>query len=69
MLIVGHREVRNLLDGHDKEVLELVADAYRLHDEGRTALPTRSSCVSPRKTATASSDCRRTWAATMRWPG
>ncbi|TWG06828.1 ornithine cyclodeaminase [Streptomyces brevispora] len=39
MLIVGHREVRNLLDGHDKEVLELVADAYRLHDEGRTALP------------------------------
>ncbi|MFJ2744330.1 2,3-diaminopropionate biosynthesis protein SbnB [Streptomyces sp. NPDC087440] len=39
MLIVGHREVRALLDGHEKEVLELVADAYRLHDEGRTALP------------------------------
>ncbi|MEU1090869.1 2,3-diaminopropionate biosynthesis protein SbnB [Streptomyces sp. NPDC005892] len=39
MLIVGHDDVRTLLDGREKEVLELVADAYRLHDEGRTSLP------------------------------
>ncbi|WP_328718516.1 2,3-diaminopropionate biosynthesis protein SbnB [Streptomyces sp. NBC_00247] len=39
MLIVGHHEVTTLLDGHEKEVLELVAEAYRLHDEGRTSLP------------------------------
>ncbi|GAA3375575.1 2,3-diaminopropionate biosynthesis protein SbnB [Streptomyces sannanensis] len=39
MLIVGHSEVRALLDGKEREILELIADAYRLHDEGRTALP------------------------------
>ncbi|KUL55245.1 2,3-diaminopropionate biosynthesis protein SbnB [Streptomyces sp. NRRL F-4489] len=39
MLIIRHAEVRDLLHGQEKRVLSLVADAYRLHDEGRTALP------------------------------
>ncbi|MDH6626465.1 2,3-diaminopropionate biosynthesis protein SbnB [Streptomyces sp. LBL] len=39
MLIIGHGEVRGVLDGKEQEILALVADAYRLHDEGRTALP------------------------------
>lgn len=39
MLIIRHREVAGLLDGHEKEVIDLVADAYQRHDEGRTSLP------------------------------
>ncbi|MFJ7156723.1 2,3-diaminopropionate biosynthesis protein SbnB [Streptomyces sp. NPDC101118] len=39
MLIIGHREVRDILKGKEPEILDLVADAYRLHDEGRTSLP------------------------------
>ncbi|MEV7156320.1 2,3-diaminopropionate biosynthesis protein SbnB [Streptomyces misionensis] len=39
MLIIGHREVRDILKGKEPEILSLVADAYRLHDEGRSALP------------------------------
>ncbi|MCK7624203.1 2,3-diaminopropionate biosynthesis protein SbnB [Streptomyces sp. RS10V-4] len=39
MLIIRHDEVRELLRGQEQRVLSLVADAYRLHDEGRTALP------------------------------
>ncbi|MCX5375336.1 2,3-diaminopropionate biosynthesis protein SbnB [Streptomyces sp. NBC_00091] len=39
MLIIGHREVRDILKGREREIISLVADAYRLHDEGRSALP------------------------------
>lgn len=39
MLIIRHREVAGLLNGHEKEVIDLVADAYQRHDEGRTSLP------------------------------
>ena len=39
MLIIRHQEVADLLAGREKEVLDLVADAYRRHDEGRTSLP------------------------------
>ncbi|MEU3528572.1 2,3-diaminopropionate biosynthesis protein SbnB [Streptomyces sp. NPDC038707] len=39
MLIIRHREVAGLLDGREKEVIDLVADAYQRHDEGRTSLP------------------------------
>ncbi|MEH0627339.1 MULTISPECIES: 2,3-diaminopropionate biosynthesis protein SbnB [Streptomyces] len=39
MLIIGHREVRDILKGKEPEILSLIADAYRLHDRGRSALP------------------------------
>jgi ornithine cyclodeaminase len=39
MLIIGHQTVAGLLEGREKEVVDLVADAYRRHDEGRTSLP------------------------------
>ena len=39
MLIIRHQEVADLLAGREKEVLDLVADAYRRHDEGRSSLP------------------------------
>jgi 2,3-diaminopropionate biosynthesis protein SbnB len=39
MLIIRHGEVAGLLEGHEKEIIDLVADAYRRHDEGRTSLP------------------------------
>ncbi|WP_101380456.1 MULTISPECIES: 2,3-diaminopropionate biosynthesis protein SbnB [Kitasatospora] len=39
MLIVGHNEVRALLQGREQDILERIAEAYRLHDEGRSALP------------------------------
>ncbi|PBC65388.1 2,3-diaminopropionate biosynthesis protein SbnB [Streptomyces sp. Tue6028] len=39
MLIIGHQTVAGLLEGREKEVVDLVAEAYRRHDEGRTSLP------------------------------
>ncbi|WP_406369786.1 2,3-diaminopropionate biosynthesis protein SbnB [Streptomyces sp. NBC_00647] len=39
MLIIGHQTVAGLLQDREKEVMDLVADAYRRHDEGRTSLP------------------------------
>ncbi|GGX92353.1 2,3-diaminopropionate biosynthesis protein SbnB [Streptomyces minutiscleroticus] len=39
MLILGAREVRQVLDGAEAEVLAAVRRAYLLHDRGRTALP------------------------------
>ncbi|MFD4545144.1 2,3-diaminopropionate biosynthesis protein SbnB [Streptomyces sp. NPDC058466] len=39
MLIIGHQTVAGLLEGREGEVIDLVADAYRRHDEGRTSLP------------------------------
>ncbi|MFK0295375.1 2,3-diaminopropionate biosynthesis protein SbnB [Streptomyces sp. NPDC090442] len=39
MLIIRHAEVADLLRGREQRVLSLVGETYRLHDEGRTALP------------------------------
>ncbi|GAA4707704.1 2,3-diaminopropionate biosynthesis protein SbnB [Phytohabitans rumicis] len=39
MLIIGHETVRGLLAGRERELIGLVADAYRRHDEGLSALP------------------------------
>lgn len=39
MLIIGHRVVRELLADQEKHLLDLIADTYRLHDKGRTAVP------------------------------
>ncbi|MGW6913950.1 2,3-diaminopropionate biosynthesis protein SbnB [Kitasatospora sp. NPDC054939] len=39
MLIIGHDEVRDILAGREKEVIEAVRTAYARHDEGRTAVP------------------------------
>ncbi|WKD32123.1 2,3-diaminopropionate biosynthesis protein SbnB [Streptomyces xanthophaeus] len=39
MLIIRHSEVRQILDGHELELVELISDAYARHDEGLTALP------------------------------
>ncbi|MEW1657073.1 2,3-diaminopropionate biosynthesis protein SbnB [Streptomyces sp. NPDC093707] len=39
MLIIRHDEVRDALRGQERQVLALVDETYRLHDEGRTALP------------------------------
>ncbi|MFB6520119.1 2,3-diaminopropionate biosynthesis protein SbnB [Streptomyces sp. NPDC056401] len=39
MLIIKHGEVAGMLAGREKEVIDLVDEAYRRHDEGRTVLP------------------------------
>ncbi|MEV0442071.1 2,3-diaminopropionate biosynthesis protein SbnB [Streptomyces spectabilis] len=39
MLILGHGAVEGLLAGRERELIDLVADAYTAHDEGRTSLP------------------------------
>lgn len=39
MLILRRSDVVETLAGREAEVIDLVAEAYRLHDEGRTALP------------------------------
>ena len=39
MLIIGSDEVRRVLQGSERRVLEIVRDAYRLHDEGRSVVP------------------------------
>ncbi|MEV4438735.1 2,3-diaminopropionate biosynthesis protein SbnB [Streptomyces sp. NPDC049577] len=39
MLILRRSDVTQTLAGREAEIIELVAEAYRLHDEGRTAVP------------------------------
>ncbi|MFI9239241.1 2,3-diaminopropionate biosynthesis protein SbnB [Streptomyces sp. NPDC053079] len=39
MLILRRPDVAETLAGREQEIIDLVAEAYRLHDEGRTALP------------------------------
>lgn len=39
MLILGHRTVAEVLRGRETTVLDLIARAYRLHDEGASANP------------------------------
>ncbi|WP_018350839.1 2,3-diaminopropionate biosynthesis protein SbnB [Longispora albida] len=39
MLIVNQAAVTAILSGREAEVIDLVRDAYRLHDEGRTSVP------------------------------
>ncbi|MGW7367615.1 2,3-diaminopropionate biosynthesis protein SbnB [Streptomyces sp. NPDC054841] len=39
MLILRRADVTDVLSGRETEIIDLVADAYRLHDEGRTSLP------------------------------
>ncbi|GGR55125.1 MULTISPECIES: 2,3-diaminopropionate biosynthesis protein SbnB [Streptomyces] len=39
MLILRHSEVARLLDGREPDTMSVVADAYRLHERGDTAVP------------------------------
>lgn len=39
MRIIGNEAVRQILDGREDAVIDLVADAYRRHDEGLSVLP------------------------------
>jgi 2,3-diaminopropionate biosynthesis protein SbnB len=39
MLILRHDDVRDILRGRESELMDLVADVYRMHDEGATAVP------------------------------
>lgn len=39
MLIIGRAVVRDILDGDDARVMDLVRHAYLLHEQGRTSLP------------------------------
>lgn len=39
MLILRRTDVTEVLSGRETEIIDLVADAYRLHDAGRTSLP------------------------------
>lgn len=39
MLILGHDDVRALLGGAEREILDLVRETYRRHEEGRTTVP------------------------------
>ncbi|MDT9701425.1 2,3-diaminopropionate biosynthesis protein SbnB [Streptomyces sp. P17] len=39
MLILRRADVTDVLSGRETEIIDLVADTYRLHDEGLTSLP------------------------------
>lgn len=39
MLIVDHATVRRVLDGRERELVELVGQTYAEHDRGRSSLP------------------------------
>lgn len=39
MLIIGRNDVLEILNGTERELIDLVGRTYRLHDEGRTAVP------------------------------
>jgi N-[(2S)-2-amino-2-carboxyethyl]-L-glutamate dehydrogenase len=39
LLILTNHEVRSLLDGCEKEIIEVVSRAYQAHEEGRSSLP------------------------------
>jgi 2,3-diaminopropionate biosynthesis protein SbnB len=39
MIILGHSDVHEILSGSEQQTLEVVRSAYRLHDEGRSAVP------------------------------
>ncbi|MFE6871590.1 2,3-diaminopropionate biosynthesis protein SbnB [Kitasatospora sp. NPDC057692] len=39
MLILRRTDVADVLSGREKEVIDLVAETYRLHDAGQTSLP------------------------------
>jgi len=39
VLILRHADVRQALDGREAEMIEAVAAAYRLHDQGKSSLP------------------------------
>ncbi|MEU4781659.1 2,3-diaminopropionate biosynthesis protein SbnB [Micromonospora sp. NPDC023633] len=39
MLIIGHAVVRDVLDGDEARVIDLVRQAYLLHEQGRTSVP------------------------------
>jgi ornithine cyclodeaminase/alanine dehydrogenase-like protein (mu-crystallin family) len=39
VLIVRHHEVRDVLNGRERQVVDVVRTAYRRHDEGRTVVP------------------------------
>ncbi|MCJ0871762.1 2,3-diaminopropionate biosynthesis protein SbnB [Streptomyces sp. AP-93] len=39
MLILRRADVSEILSGSESEIIDLVADAYKLHDEGKTSLP------------------------------
>ncbi|MEV4070002.1 2,3-diaminopropionate biosynthesis protein SbnB [Nonomuraea fuscirosea] len=39
MIIIRHEDVETILTGREAELVDLVDHAYRLHDEGRTAVP------------------------------
>ncbi|MEU0092568.1 2,3-diaminopropionate biosynthesis protein SbnB [Kribbella sp. NPDC006257] len=39
MIILGHSDVHEILSGSEQQTLDVVAAAYRLHDEGQSAVP------------------------------
>ncbi|WP_422770146.1 2,3-diaminopropionate biosynthesis protein SbnB [Plantactinospora sp. WMMC1484] len=39
MLILGHDDVRQILAGRELALIDLVGEAYKLHDEGATSVP------------------------------
>ncbi|WBQ08261.1 2,3-diaminopropionate biosynthesis protein SbnB [Kribbella sp. CA-293567] len=39
MIVLGYKDVQQVLSGTETETLEVVRSAYRLHDEGRSAVP------------------------------
>jgi 2,3-diaminopropionate biosynthesis protein SbnB len=39
MLVLGHADVRTVLDGREVEIIDAVGQAYALHERGHTAVP------------------------------
>lgn len=42
MLILGHAEVRRMLEGVERQIVDVVRETYWLHDEGRSIVPLSS---------------------------
>lgn len=47
LLVLGYQDVHDVLHGRETETLEVVADAYRAHHQGRTVVPHSSFLTFP----------------------
>ena len=47
ILILKQQEIKSLLKGQEKEIMQVVQQAYELHDQGKSTLPHSSFLTFP----------------------